>query len=1201
MSERYIHSKTNEHHPLVPSRLDECFAVGAEMFSENPEQNLEFINKTWVDEIVNNKKISQEDFIQKYPDNLIKWDSNLSHDEAEYLHDRAKEHLFYNDVQERGHKDLTQAALNFGSGLLGMALSPGNIALSFVRVPLLGGKNVSPLSRGLSLGAKQLITKTAVGAANQAAFWGATEPLKFAIRSKEHRPVTWEQATESLGLAVAFGGAIGALGHGISKLKNEFFKTNNSLSGKYATNNHVIDSEFSKIIKKEVAETSNIAPFVATNNTIEEITAKKLALWESVQKTDPKIREFMQKEHAATALEVKILEEYHTDDLGNIPSETAGYIQQAKINLEAERVRLREENPVYNKYLEEIEENNNQLKSCVDDWQRNNNAFNLSEEEYALAVKKLNEPEPFKPLQIEPIAEAKELGGIIEQSYPKYKEAYNALTMQEKNWNKVLDLIKTETDIELALLNPTLTPEQKASLISMKKAFTDKELTSLESRRNINEIKQSLVSNNSIENRASAINLVKLGECENYIRKHVDKTLGFKELYSKVDTRKASIDMTTKNKLLYMLEKEHLVSAFKSRNYERDIARELSGVDSGNFRAKRIAAIVAEIQAELVSKVNSAGGNIKTLQGYITRQTHSPTAIRKAGFNEWARVLSETLDYSKTFIDGFERERLRETYNALVTGVHLDEFNNVRHTSGMKAAEAERKLHFKDADSWLAYNKQFGEYQLKDSILLNMQSLSHVAGTMEILGTEPRQVFSELKNSFIKELQEPAARGGSEEIRQLTKLSGNALDKEFLHLIGGNMTGNLTAAKICQSARSLQSLKSLGKVLFSSIPDLVIWSNVLAKQGAPVLSSYAKALKSILYSFSSEQKKEFARKLGVSVDSMLGSFYSKIHAESHIPGVISKMNDIYFKLNGLAWWDNSFKSSMGLHLSQNLAERVHLPFDELEPSLQNTLSKYGFNKENWKVYESLRENVEGIDYLNPEKAGGLVLNKDPIKNTNAQKEIEYNLRHYLLDMTDTGIATPHAHERYMASFGGLPSGTVGGELARFIMQFKTFPLSFTTRSLKYLMLDSNTPATKRMGGFKNTIRAMMNPKTLGILGSTVIGTTVLGYISMCAKDISANKELKDPEDPATWHEAMLRGGGVGIIGDVLFKEYSSAWQAAGDLTGVVPGEALRIFTDLKNSSDPEKLGNTFIKTIKRNVPGKNLFYVDYILSHLFDE
>ena len=149
-----------------------------------------------------------------------------------------------------------------------------------------------------------------------------------------------------------------------------------------------------------------------------------------------------------------------------------------------------------------------------------------------------------------------------------------------------------------------------------------------------------------------------------------------------------------------------------------------------------------------------------------------------------------------------------------------------------------------------------------------------------------------------------------------------------------------------------------------------------------------------------------------------------------------------------------------------------------------------------------------------------------ILDQNENDALKANLRRYLLDRVDTAIPTPHAAEQNLAFFG-TKAGTGLGEAVRFMMQFKTFPITFILRPLKAATID-NIPLIERQGNWKDVINAFKHAGTFSQATQLFVGASALGYISICA-----NQWLKGEDMPElnqkTIEAAMLKGGGLGLF------------------------------------------------------------------------
>ena len=66
-----------------------------------------------------------------------------------------------------------------------------------------------------------------------------------------------------------------------------------------------------------------------------------------------------------------------------------------------------------------------------------------------------------------------------------------------------------------------------------------------------------------------------------------------------------------------------------------------------------------------------------------------------------------------------------------------------------------------------------------------------------------------------------------------------------------------------------------------------------------------------------------------------------------------------------------------------------------------------------------------------------------------------------------------------------------------------------------------------------------------------------GYMSMTIKDLLKGRTPREL-NYRTMLDAMLQGGGLGIYGDLIFRETKTAMEKAGVLLGPIPNTALEL-------------------------------------------
>jgi hypothetical protein len=208
----------------------------------------------------------------------------------------------------------------------------------------------------------------------------------------------------------------------------------------------------------------------------------------------------------------------------------------------------------------------------------------------------------------------------------------------------------------------------------------------------------------------------------------------------------------------------------------------------------------------------------------------------------------------------------------------------------------------------------------------------------------------------------------------------------------------------------------------------------------------------------------------------------------------------------------------------------------------------------------------------------------------ARRELELDLRAYYADEATFGVI--HADDRTrMAMTQGTAPGTKLGEVMRFMMQYKAFPIAYAQKVL--------IPAM-RGAGWKT------NQRDYGGLAMLIATTTIFGYMAGMAKDAIKNREPKDIGNVNTWVAAFIQGGGAGLYGDFLFSKVNRFGggfvdSAAGPTAGTV-GQ-LQLLWSMAIRGEAKK--SDAFKVFLDNFPGLNLFWLraglDFLILNQMQE
>ena len=705
-----------------------------------------------------------------------------------------------------------------------------------------------------------------------------------------------------------------------------------------------------------------------------------------------------------------------------------------------------------------------------------------------------------------------------------------------------------------------------------------------------------------------------------------------------VDAQQHSIMTDYTGALAAELKRNDVLDIFKSGEADELISRIMFGDEidpntAGFEEATKIAESIKKVQKALLDRKNRNGANIGELENYIVRQSHDPSLMRGKGTQQdkdaWVSFVMERIDHEKTFaskprttqrlINGkmqtvqyTDEMFLGDMYDNLVTGDHqkavdvnAEKFdgktlNAFKGPSNLaKKVSGQRLIHFKDGKASNEYSRQYSRMNLVESVLNGITHDAQNIALLETFGTNPRAMFEKVIDDMKK-----SQKG---DIRSFEKISEAKLQKQFAELDGSvrgragtkPLFGTVDLAGIAAGVRMIQNMAKLGMATISSFSDIATkaaFINANTERG--IFGSYYQSLKDVFDSFPTKERQELAFLLDVGVENMLGDVHARFGANDSGPGKIAKLHQHYFRLNGMAWWNNAQKTGIARLLAADLANYANKGWDKVPPETKRLLELYNITEAEFGLFKGAEmKAADGRNYLvaamvddvPAEKIDVIIRDKMGTLNItdNMRQQFRDDLRtkiaSYYTDSANTAIPTPGARERAIMN-QGLPRGTVAGEAIRMVMQLKGFPITY---------------ATKGMG------RMYASSGYLGV-AKMMTGTAMMGYVSLAVKDVLKGREPRDPRRGRTLIEAFVQGGGAGIYGDFIFGEFNRYGQSplqtfAGPTLGTAE-DVLQIWAKMRDGDDA---GAAALRLAVSNTPYLNLFYskmaVDYLFLHDLQE
>lgn len=621
----------------------------------------------------------------------------------------------------------------------------------------------------------------------------------------------------------------------------------------------------------------------------------------------------------------------------------------------------------------------------------------------------------------------------------------------------------------------------------------------------------------------------------------------------------------------------------------RDLVMEIFGNAAGST-GNKLAQTGARAWLDRVEsnrqRFNSAGGDVGRLDYGYTPQPHDRLRVRDAGVDTWVAKTLPLLDRSRYTDDAGRRlsdesmvDFLRAAYETISTdGLNKVEAGTVR-SAGARANRGNeaRQIHFRDGDAYLAYMGEFGRGSVYDAMVGHISAQARDIGLVERYGPNP-EAQMRLQFDLYEKTDGPAALVSIRPQTYWSILSGKT-----------GMPENSEAARlaqIAQDARNIQTASKLGRAVVSSVTDL---GTMVITTGYNKLG-YWELLRSIRKQ-ADPQTREFLSAHGIIADSLISDLnrWSGEHVTTNWSGRLANST---MKLSLMNLWTDSLRRAFSMTMMNGLAKLSKQQWSDLTEWDRSHLQRKGLTEQDWAVISSAQlTEFQGRTFLTPEaiRATG----------DGRSSEVIAKVLGLITDESEFAVINPDLTTKAIQTWGGLQAGTAGGELARTTMQFKSFPIAMISRHWRRMLEGS-----RGLDGAP----LMANRGVYAV--SLAVTLMALGAVAQQVKQVLDGKDPRDMTDPKFWTQAMLQGGGLSIVGDLLFSDPTDRpgdaaaalmRNMAGPTFGMV-GDAYKLTVanawEVAKGKD-SNAGAEALQFVKSNTPLINLWYSKAAVEHLF--
>lgn len=637
---------------------------------------------------------------------------------------------------------------------------------------------------------------------------------------------------------------------------------------------------------------------------------------------------------------------------------------------------------------------------------------------------------------------------------------------------------------------------------------------------------------------------------------------------------------------------------FEDEASVRDLVYEMRGQDTGNVRAKKGAKAWAGVTELLRQRFNDAGGDIGYLENWGIPQHHSMEKVGRVPQDKWVSDVIGKLD-RKYYIkddgqlmsDAELKTFLGEAYNTIATGGLNKLSDTGMRISGARSnrGNASRQIHFKDADSYLEYQREYGDRSLWEVMVWHLEGISKDIALVETYGPNPDHVF----RSILDEVTAEQATANPERTGRIKRLA-NSTENLYNFIAGKTQPiANPHIARWSDNIRNWMVASRLGSALLASFSDLGTMYMSAKVANIPMNRLFMNQLEAMNPANRTELAR--ARRAGLAMESLLGSV-NRWAMDNMGPSVSRWAATAVMRASGLTAWTDAHKRAYGVTMMGSLGEVVSRAPDlrSLDDSDFRILKSKGITEQDFSVWKLAQQEDWGngnTTMLTPESI--MRIPDAAVMHLGLPERVRFEAMRRLLaavsEEVDMAVITPGAREQLLTG-GGLQRGTWKGELTRSVFLFKSFPISVVLR---------------------HWTRAMGMPSAGGraaYIAAFLASTTMLGALSQQLNDMASGRnprEMAGKDAGKFWLGALLKGGGLGLYGDFLLSDHTRyGGGALASMLGPVAGlvdDVVKLAQGIPLNAvegKPEQTGGDLVKLGKGLIPGANLWYAKAALDHM---
>jgi len=610
-----------------------------------------------------------------------------------------------------------------------------------------------------------------------------------------------------------------------------------------------------------------------------------------------------------------------------------------------------------------------------------------------------------------------------------------------------------------------------------------------------------------------------------------------------------------------------------------NVVDELFGVDTGDNTAKAAAKGFSDAAKYAVDRVKKGGKPLSVLDDWRLPQMWDSRRVRK--FTEREFLNDIWTEFEAGNLRVMDKEGWGEAPKAAVPGIIQNAYKEITIGKGQGQGAGGfsnqlRVFRFDHPETYKRLMKKYGvgEGGLFNTMMGHVQGMGKEIAFVEVLGPRYQQNFEKLLQAARDDDAVRATGIIGKAQRSITMNSPAAVQRTWDSLVGNlGVAQSELIAGIGGGMRNIQTAARLGSATIAALPGDSMTATIAANyNGIPATAVLARQVRDM--TTNRKGAEELARQLNLTAATVLDTAIGTKRFDDEIigQGITGRTADSLMRLSGINVWTEGLKRSFAIEFMGFLARETDHTFDKADPLLRGFLQRYGFTASDWeKLRVSPKITAEGARFFDV--------------NAVSDQRLADRLMSAVIDERHFAVIEPDARIRGMMA-GGMQRGTVLGEAARSMTQFKSFPMSFMMTHLMRSMTQ---------GDMAN--RAFRTSQL--VLLMTISGAAMVQMQSLIAGKDPINANPMD--NPKFWLEAFVRGGGGGMLGDFVYSSTTRGKEGVTQfLAGPAPGAVIGATGDLLQSMAGNKdiSGKTLANHIKAWTPGSSLWYTKIATDRL---